>query len=112
MESKHIAVAGIIILGIVLVVLFSLGSGNLPAFEDKFNQVSNSTLGQQTQPTQAPQITQLQGQDVQVGSGSAEVAEGDTITIHYIGSFLDGKKFDSSYDRNEPFTLTVGVNQV
>ena len=110
MDTKYIVVAGIIGLGILLIVLLSFGSGGLPAFEDKFNVNSNTTLGQA--PSTAPQITELQGQEIAVGTGSAEVAEGDTITVHYIGSFLDGQKFDSSYDRNEPFTITVGADQV
>lgn len=49
--------------------------------------------------------------DVRLGTG-APVKEGDTVVTHYIGATQDGVRFDSSYERGEPFFFTVGKKQV
>lgn len=50
-------------------------------------------------------------EDLVVGTG-ATAATGDTVTVHYVGTLLDGTKFDSSIDAGRPFTFRIGAGQV
>ena len=53
----------------------------------------------------------LVSEDLVVGTG-ATAAVGDTVTVHYVGTFTNGTKFDSSYDRGQPFPFRLGAGQV
>jgi FKBP-type peptidyl-prolyl cis-trans isomerase len=45
------------------------------------------------------------------GKGAA-VERGNTVRVHYKGTLLDGRVFDSSYDRDEPLEFSIGTGQV
>ena len=53
----------------------------------------------------------LQYIDLKVGTGATAQA-GQTVTVHYTGWLENGKKFDSSIDRGQPFSFPLGAGRV
>lgn len=53
----------------------------------------------------------LEYQEVTIGQGR-ETSNGDTVATHYLGTLQDGTKFDSSYDRGQPFSFVLGSGTV
>jgi peptidylprolyl isomerase len=56
-------------------------------------------------------VPQVKIEDVQVGTG-AEAVAGKQVTVHYTGKLENGAKFDSSLDRNQPYTFELGSGEV
>jgi FKBP-type peptidyl-prolyl cis-trans isomerase FkpA len=53
----------------------------------------------------------LKYEDLVLGDGELAVA-GQRVSVHYTGWLADGKKFDSSLDRDEPFSFMLGKGMV
>ncbi|XP_069013859.1 peptidyl-prolyl cis-trans isomerase FKBP1A-like [Embiotoca jacksoni] len=49
---------------------------------------------------------------IKPGDGTTFPQRGKTVSVHYVGTLTNGKKFDSSRDRGEPFKFKLGAGQV
>jgi FKBP-type peptidyl-prolyl cis-trans isomerase len=56
-------------------------------------------------------MSDLKMEQLKAGDG-AEAVSGKRVTVHYVGTLTDGKKFDSSRDRGEGFVFVLGGGQV
>ena len=90
------------ILTIVVLVAFTwiLQGGNIMAASEK-----ESNAQEVTTPSGLKYVDQV------VGTGDVAVA-GKTASVHYTGWLENGKKFDSSVDRGQPFSFPLGAGRV
>ncbi len=122
-QRRNRAIAAII----VIVVIAAIGYAAYTAFSSQ-KQAANAAAAQSANltatakvPTQIPGtpssaqiITTSSGlkyQDMVVGTG-AEAKSGNTVTVNYTGWLTNGTKFDSSLDRNQPFSFQLGTGNV
>ncbi len=111
---------------LVLVTSLVLGLGNGPAAiaaeagsspdtltETVAAEAPTLTLDEESTPVSEIVTTDsgLQYEVLSAGEG-ATPEPGKTVVVHYTGTLEDGKKFDSSRDRGQPFSFKIGVGQV
>ncbi|MBU3979679.1 FKBP-type peptidyl-prolyl cis-trans isomerase [Patescibacteria group bacterium] len=95
-----VLIIGILALGIASLFIFRITDRFLPAQKLETTKTMDTT-----------NTKDLKIEDIKVGDGR-EVKNGDTVVIDYLGTLPDGTKFDSSYDRGEPFETQIGTGQV
>ncbi|NDD90645.1 FKBP-type peptidyl-prolyl cis-trans isomerase [bacterium] len=72
---------------------------------------SATTASTAAAPDANKAASDLKVEELKEGTG-AVAANGMAVSVHYTGTLVDGKKFDSSLDRGQPFTFTLGAGQV
>lgn len=100
-------VIGIIVLAVIASVIYILFRQSAPDQENKTPQAAVSE-------DRVPSVVvgnELKIADIKVGTG-AEARSGSTVSVQYTGTFANGVKFDSSYDRGKPFIFTLGQGMV
>lgn len=98
-RNTRIAIIAVVVVAIAVIAFF--------AFQKSKTNPTTATGGGNMITTQSG----LQYQDLVVGTG-AEAVPGKSVTVHYTGTLQDGTKFNSSVDRNQPFTFILGTGQV
>lgn len=73
--------------------------------------VLNPLSGKAAEEAKVTTPSGLQFVDLTLGSGR-EAHAGETAIVHYTGTLTDGTKFDSSKDRNSPFSFRLGAGRV
>lgn len=126
---------GVIVACGLLLVVGQLTTSNNSAVADELTKTQPAVVAQPTSNNPVVNDTQL----IAMNSGSEgeqttgkdavttpsglkyiEIKEGDgatpktgqTVVVHYTGTLENGTKFDSSRDRNQPFSFKIGVGQV
>ena len=97
----------LVIITIIILILLAGGVYFLTKPDASQNQ-------QQNQNQQTSTNYNIQGMKVEIlKEGTGEAAKkGDVVSVHYVGTLENGTKFDSSIDRGERFSFTLGENRV
>ena len=105
---------------IFIIVLVLAVAAIVSARRSSYSNQSEDTSGQELLTSQAEASPELNAgsfpsglkvDDLVLGSGAVAV-RGSTLTVNYLGVLIDGTKFDSSYDRGEPFQFVLGAGAV
>ncbi|NBX81483.1 FKBP-type peptidyl-prolyl cis-trans isomerase, partial [bacterium] len=98
------------IISILVLIMSVLSWANEPINPTETPKKSTKKVSKGT-PKPPKTVTELEIIEVLKGNGP-EAKSGKMVTVHYTGKLLDGTKFDSSLDRNIPFSFQLGTGQV
>ncbi len=95
----------------VIIFLIVLGVGGGVYILSTKKTATNQSLVTVAPSANMDSVEELKIEDEKVGTG-AEATAGKKVTVNYVGTLTDGTKFDSSYDRNQPFSFNLGAGEV
>lgn len=98
--NKALALVFVIIAVLILGVLFYKPNSSQNEYE--LENIAVPTM---------EESNELKIEELKQGQGE-EVKAGDTVEVHYVGTLTNGQKFDSSRDRDQTFSFTVGAGRV
>ena len=117
MKRDQLIFLGVLLAVALVALVLVLATGGDDSEEDG----SSSTGTEQSADTSTkPEVevpdgqppAELETEDIVVGDGT-EAKAGDTVTMEYVGvNYSNGKEFDSSWERDEPFSFQLGSGQV
>ena len=104
-DFSNLILPGILVALVLVIIITAMNYNNLT----NNNQQDSDTT---SQSQDFSSVEELIIEDLKVGEGR-ELESGDVATFHYVGTLLsNGIKFDSSRDREQPFTIEIGSGMV
>ncbi len=110
MSKVKIVLIIVILIFVALIAFIFLKDGNK-------KEINPSLIETQSSPSdiinqeKEKDMNQLKIEDIKIGTGE-EAVSGKKVTVDYLGTLENGTKFDSSYDRKQPFSFNLGVGEV
>lgn len=104
MSLKKYILVSVVPLLIIFFVIFSSDGSKNTTIQTPSPSATINVLGENN-------MDEFIIENIKAGEG-AEAVNGKSVTVNYTGTLKDGTKFDSSYDRNQPFVFNLGAGEV
>jgi FKBP-type peptidyl-prolyl cis-trans isomerase len=103
-NRRRLTIAALIAAAVVVIVVMALVSAG---GDDGASSAAPGECDESPQTLDSGLVVE----ELECGDGE-EAQRGDLVTVHYTGTLENGRKFDSSRDRGEPFPLRLGAGMV